>query len=80
MNRLLNRANRRIFYARRSIIMIATALIGQLLGFLRVTVINGSFPDKGPQSTDAYFAASKFLTCFSIRSLLVRSALHLFRY
>jgi putative peptidoglycan lipid II flippase len=38
-------------------LLVATALIGQIVGFLRVKIINGNFPTTGPQSTDAYFAA-----------------------
>lgn len=59
MNRLINRANRRVSMPGAASLLIATALIGQVLGFLRTMVINGSFPDKGPESTDAYFAAFK---------------------
>lgn len=38
-------------------LLIATSLIGQLLGFLRTKLVNGNFPLHGPESTDAYFAA-----------------------
>lgn len=38
-------------------LLIATALIGQLLGLLRTKLVNANFPTTGPQSTDAYFAA-----------------------
>jgi len=38
-------------------LLIATAFVGQLLGFLRTKLVNGNFPIHGPQSTDAYFAA-----------------------
>lgn len=34
-----------------------TALIGQLLGFLRTKLVNANFPLTGPHSTDTYFAA-----------------------
>jgi putative peptidoglycan lipid II flippase len=37
----------------------ATSFIGQLLGLMRVKLVNGNFPLTGPQSTDAYFAAFK---------------------
>ena len=37
--------------------LVATALVGQLLGFLRTKLVNANFPATGPQSTDAYFAA-----------------------
>ncbi|MGB4759616.1 MAG: lipid II flippase MurJ [Candidatus Saccharimonadales bacterium] len=38
-------------------LLVATALIGQVLGFLRVKIIIANFPTTGPQGTDAYFAA-----------------------
>jgi putative peptidoglycan lipid II flippase len=38
-------------------LLVAASLIGQLLGFLRVKLINSNFPTTGPQGTDAYFAA-----------------------
>jgi len=38
-------------------LLIATAFVGQLLGFLRTKLVNGNFPTVGPHSTDAYFAA-----------------------
>lgn len=38
-------------------LLIATALVGQILGFLRTKLVNANFPTTGPHSTDAYFAA-----------------------
>lgn len=38
-------------------LLIATAFVGQLLGFLRTKLVNANFPTTGPHSTDAYFAA-----------------------
>ncbi len=38
-------------------LLVATAFVGQLLGFLRTKLVNGNFPLTGPHSTDAYFAA-----------------------
>ncbi len=38
-------------------LLIATALVGQVLGFLRTKLVNSNFPLTGPHSTDAYFAA-----------------------
>ncbi len=35
------------------------AFLGQLLGLLRVKLVNANFPALGPDSTDAYFAAFK---------------------
>lgn len=40
-------------------LLIAAALIGQVLGFLRVKLVNANFDELGPQSTDAFFAAFK---------------------
>jgi len=40
-------------------LLVVVMLIGQMLGFLRTMLINGNFPDKGPESTDAFFAAFK---------------------
>lgn len=36
-----------------------TALVGQVLGFLRVKFVNSNFDALGPHSTDAFFAAFK---------------------
>ena len=38
-------------------LLVATAMIGQVLGFLRTKLVNSNFPAYGPNSTDAYFAA-----------------------
>ncbi|MEO7364585.1 MAG: lipid II flippase MurJ [Candidatus Saccharimonadales bacterium] len=38
-------------------LLVATSLIGQVLGFLRTKLVNANFPATGPHSTDAYFAA-----------------------
>lgn len=38
-------------------LLITTALIGQLLGFLRTKLVNANFPLTGVHSTDSYFAA-----------------------
>ncbi len=59
MNRILSRANKRISLSSAAALLIGTTLIGQVLGFLRVKLINANFPDIGGQSTDAYFAAFK---------------------
>jgi putative peptidoglycan lipid II flippase len=40
-----------------ALLLMITTLVGQLLGFLRVKLINGNFDLIGPNSTDAYFAA-----------------------
>lgn len=38
-------------------LLIATALVGQVLGFLRVTLINANFSLPGPNNAGVYFAA-----------------------
>lgn len=38
-------------------LLIATSLLGQVLGVLRTKLVNANFPTSGPQGTDAYFAA-----------------------
>jgi len=38
---------------------VVTALVGQVLGFLRVKFVNSNFDALGPYSTDAFFAAFK---------------------
>jgi len=59
MNRWLNRANQRISLGSAATLLVAATLFGQILGFLRIKIINGNFPALGPHSTDAYFAAFK---------------------
>lgn len=59
MNRLLRRTNRRITVGGTAALLIATSLVGQLLGLLRTKLVNANFPITGPNSTDAYFAAFK---------------------
>ena len=38
-------------------LLVGSALLGQVLGFLRTKLVNGNFPVTGPGSTDSYFAA-----------------------
>lgn len=59
MNRIINRANKRVSLGGAAALLIFTALFGQILGFLRVKLINANFSQFGPQSTDAFFAAFK---------------------
>ncbi len=58
-SRILNRANQRISLGGAAALLMATALIGQVLGFLRVKYVNANFEILGPHSTDAFFAAFK---------------------
>jgi putative peptidoglycan lipid II flippase len=59
MNRFLSHANKRISLGGAATLLVITTLLGQLLGFVRTTLVNASFPERGPESTDAYFAAFK---------------------
>lgn len=58
-NRFFDRANKRISLGSAAALLIAAALLGQVLGFLRVKLVNANFPFIGSQSTDAFFAAFK---------------------
>ena len=59
MNRWLNRANQRLTLTGAAALLVGATLFGQLLGFMRVQVINGNFNSPGNITTDAYFAAFK---------------------
>src|ERR1044072_5697768 len=59
MNRWLNRANQRVSLTSAAALLIGAALFGQVLGFMRVQIINGNFNSPGHITTDAYFAAFK---------------------
>ena len=48
---------RRFSIGNTAALLIATSIMGQLLGFLRTKLVNSHFPLVGPHSTDAYFAA-----------------------
>ncbi len=47
-------------------LLIGISLIGQILGFLRVKLINANFPATGSGSTDAFFAAFKIPDFFFV--------------
>lgn len=58
MNRWFLRARAKsISLSSAATLLMASAFVGQLLGFFRVKLINANFPIAGPNSTDAYFAA-----------------------
>lgn len=59
MNRILRRANKRISLSGAATLLIASSFISQILGFLRVKLVNANFVATGPNSTDAFFAAFK---------------------
>lgn len=48
---------RRISIGNVAVLLVATSLAGQVLGFLRTKLVNANFPAIGPHSTDSYFAA-----------------------
>ncbi len=55
--RALAKKKSRINIGNIAVLLIATSLTGQVLGFLRTKLVNANFPTTGPHSTDAYFAA-----------------------
>lgn len=57
--KLLKRANKRISLGVATALLIGAAMFGQVLGFMRLKLINANFDELGPQSTDAFFAAFK---------------------
>lgn len=59
MNRWLTRANQRISLTGAATLLVAASVVGQILGFLRTQVINGSFNSTTEIATDPYFAAFK---------------------
>jgi putative peptidoglycan lipid II flippase len=48
---------RQLSIANVATLLMVTALLGQVLGFLRTKLVNANFALTGPHSTDAYFAA-----------------------
>lgn len=59
MNRFIRRASKTMSVSGAATLLIAISLVGQILGFLRVKLINANFPAIGDGSTDAFFAAFK---------------------
>lgn len=57
--KLLRRANKRISLGGAAALLVGATLFGQVLGFLRLKLINANFDEFGAQSTDAFFAAFK---------------------
>ena len=56
MNRFLSKANSRVSLGGAATLLIGTALLGQILGFLRIKLVNANFD---AFFTDSYFAAFK---------------------
>lgn len=59
MKRIFRKANTRLSLSNAAALLVVTSLTGQVLGFLRVKLVNANFSALGPNSTDAYFAAFK---------------------
>jgi putative peptidoglycan lipid II flippase len=57
--KLLSKATKKLSVGNAAALLMVTALLGQVLGFLRVKLVNANFDALGPQSTDAFFAAFK---------------------
>ena len=58
-SKFFDRANKKISLGNAAALLIGAALSGQILGFLRVKLVNANFSQFGPESTDAFFAAFK---------------------
>lgn len=58
-NKILRRATSRLTVGSAAALLVAATLVGQVLGFLRVKLVNANFSAYGPESTDAFFAAFK---------------------
>lgn len=58
-SKILRRASKRLTVGGAAALLVSTALIGQVLGFLRVKFVNANFSAYGAESTDAFFAAFK---------------------
>src|SRR3990167_1373085 len=57
MNRLINRANKKVSLGNATMLLIVVALMGQILGFFRNRLVSTNFTQADPGSTDAFFAA-----------------------
>lgn len=64
MTNLFSRANKKISLSGAAALLIGASMVGQILGFLRVKLINANFSALGPQSTDTFFAAFKIPDLF----------------
>ncbi len=60
-------ASKKISLGSAATLLVTTSLLGQLIGLLRTRLVNANFDDKGPQSTDAYFAAFNIPDLFFLR-------------
>lgn len=57
MNRIINRANKRISFSNAALLLIVATLLAQLLGFFRNRLVSTNFTIADPGGTDAFFAA-----------------------
>lgn len=57
MNLKLPRTRKRISLGGVAMLLVASSLLAQILGFMRTKLVNANFPAVGPHSTDSYFAA-----------------------
>src|SRR5437868_3665702 len=57
MNRVLNKANKRVSLSNAAVLLIVATLMAQLLGFFRNRLVSTNFTVVNPGSTDAFFAA-----------------------
>lgn len=57
MNKWIRRANKKVGVGGAAALLVVISTIGQVLGFLRYSIVNGNFKEVG--MTDAYFAAFK---------------------
>lgn len=64
MKKPFARSTKKISLPGAATLLVVTMLIAQILGFLRTMLVNGNFPIKGAESTDAYFAAFKIPDLF----------------
>lgn len=62
--KLIDRANQRVSLGGAASLLVIASSLGQLLGFMRIKLVNANFPALGPGSTDAYFAAFKIPDLF----------------
>ncbi|MES2971055.1 MAG: lipid II flippase MurJ [Patescibacteria group bacterium] len=59
MKRIIDRANKRVSLGGAAALLIAVALVGQLIGFYRNRLVSANFTRLDPGSTDAFFAANQ---------------------
>jgi putative peptidoglycan lipid II flippase len=58
MNPKTTKTRKRVSLGSVTLLLVGSSLLAQMLGFLRIKLINANFSAIGPHSTDSYFAAS----------------------